>query len=139
MCKSLELIEQMGNIVTEMHSHIKELREKQYDINLMRTDIQHQLENEVVDTTSAYNLAKAYHMLSKERRVIADEIELIQETITRATNGFGNTNYYYENKVKEYEYYKGRRENGKEAYNPRKLDLEGNVLKQVKEYLKQGN
>ena len=84
----------MGNIVTEMHSHIKELREKQYDINLMRTDIQHQLENETVDTTSAYNLAKAYHILSKERRVIADEIELIQETITRAANGFGNTNYY---------------------------------------------
>ena len=81
MCKSLELIEQMGNIVTEMHSHIKELREKQYDINLMRTDIQHQLENETVDPTSAYNLAKAYHILSKERRVIADEIELIQETI----------------------------------------------------------
>lgn len=136
MCKSLELIEQMSNTVTQMHHHIKELREKQTDINLMRSDIQHQLENENVDGSSAYNLAKSYHMLSKARRVITDEIEILQDTLNKVGDSFGHIVYYHENKVKEYEFYKARRENGKDSYNPRKLDLEGNVLEQVKDYLK---
>ena len=79
MCKSLELIEMMAETVTEMHLHIKELRERQNDVNLMRSDIQHQLENEEVTPTNAYNLAKAYHLLSKERREVTDEIELLQD------------------------------------------------------------
>lgn len=139
MCKSLELIEQLGKTVTEMHSHIKTLREKQTDINLMRSDIQHQLENESVDTSSAYNLAKSYHILSKERRIIGDEIEILQDALNKVADSFGHIIYYHENKVKEYEFYKARRENGKEAYNPRKLDLNGNILEQVKDYLKQSN
>ena len=77
MCKGLELIEMMAETVTEMHLHIKELRERQNDVNLMRSDIQHQLENEEVTPTNAYNLAKAYHLLSKERREVTDEIELL--------------------------------------------------------------
>ena len=135
MCKSLELIEMMAETVTEMHLHIKELRERQNDVNLMRSDIQHQLENEEVTPTNAYNLAKAYHLLNKERREVTDEIELLQDAINKVSEGFGHIGYYYENKVRECEYRKNRREKGSEVYSSRKLDLEGNVLQQVKDYL----
>ena len=137
MCKSLDLIKDLGDIVTEMHSHIKELRDKQINCNLIRTDIQHQLENESINPSLAYNLAKAYHLASKERRVLGDEIEILQDAINRVSEGFGHIVYYHESKVKEYEFSKERREKGSECYNVRKLDLNGDVLKQAKEFLNQ--
>lgn len=135
MCKSLELIEELEATVTKMHYYIRDLRGKQNDLSLMRQDIQHQLENEEVDSTNAYNLSKAYHLLSKERRIVTDEIEILQDTLNRIEQGFGHIVYYKQGKQKEYEFKESLRKSGSESYNPRRLDLSGNVLKQVKKYL----
>ena len=74
MCESLKLIEELECVVNKMHSHINDLRARQIDVSLMRNDIQHELENKEPTNTSAYNLSQAYHLLSKERRIVTDEI-----------------------------------------------------------------
>lgn len=135
MCKTLELLGDLEAVVTEMHLHIKELRTRQVDVDLMRTDIEHQLENNEVTATNAYNLAKSFHLLSKERRVIKDEIEIMQNILDSVNNGFGHISHYKNTKEKEYNFKKGLRDRGSDAYNPRRLNLDSNVLEQVKSYL----
>lgn len=137
MCKTLELLEELEEVITQMHLHIKEMRTKQIDIDLMRTDIEHQLENHEVNPTSAYNLAKSFHLLSKERRVLKDEIEIMQNILDSVSNGFGHISHYKMAKYKEYEFRKGLREKGTDSYKPRKLDLNSNVLEQVKVFLEE--
>lgn len=139
MCKTLELLGDLEAVVTQMHTHIKGLRTRQVDVDLMRTDIEHQLENHEVSSANAYNLAKAFHLLSKERRVLKDEIEIMQNILDSVNNGFGHISHYKNTKQKDYNFRKELRDKGSEAYKPRKLDLTSNVLEQVKSYLENNN
>ena len=136
MCESLKLIEELECVVNKMHSHIKDLRVRQIDVGLMRNDIQHELENKEPTNTSAYNLSQAYHLLSKERRIVTDEIELLQETLDKIDESFGHIMHYRNKKEKEYTAREMKRSRGSEVYVSRRLDLDDNVLKQVKNYLK---
>lgn len=136
MCESLKLIEELEEVINKMHIHIKELRARQEDVSLMRNDIQHQLENKEPTSSSAYNLSQAYHLLSKERRIVTDEIELLQETLDKVDEGFGHISHYRNKKEREYNARKLKRSRGSEAYLSRRLNLNENVLKQVKNYLK---
>ena len=136
MCKSLKLIEELECVVSKMHSHIKDLRARQIDVSLMRNDIQHELENKEPTNTSAYNLSQAYHLLSKERRIVTDEIELLQETLNKIDESFGHIMHYRNKKEREYAARKMKRSRGSEVYMSRRLDLDDNVLRQVKNYLK---
>ena len=136
MCESLKLIEELECVVVKMHNHIKELRARQEDVNLMRNDIQHQLENKEPTNSTAYNLSQAYHLLSKELRIVTDEIELLQETLNKVDESFGHISHYKNKKQREYNARKLKRSRGSEVYLSRRLNLEENVLKQVKNYLK---
>ena len=136
MCESLKLIEELECVVNKMHSHIKDLRARQIDVSLMRNDIQHELENKEPTNASAYNLSQAYHLLSKERRIVTDEIELLQETLDKIDESFGHIMHYRNKKEREYAARKMKRSRGSEVYLSRRLNLEENVLKQVKNYLK---
>ena len=136
MCESLKLIEELEGVINKMHTHIKELRARQEDVSLMRNDIQHELENKEPTSSSAYNLSQAYHLLSKERRSVTDEIELLQETLNRIDESFGHISHYKSKKQREYNARKLKRSRGSEVYLSRRLNLEENVLKQVKNYLK---
>lgn len=136
MCESLKLIEELECVVNKMHLHIKDLRARQIDVSLMRNDIQHELENKEPTSASAYNLSRAYHLLSKERRIVTDEIELLQETLDKIDEGFGHIMHYRNKKEKEYAARKMKRSRGSEVYKSRRLDLDDNVLRQVKNYLK---
>ena len=136
MCESLKLIEELEGVINKMHTHIKELRARQEDVSLMRNDIQHELENKEPTSSSAYNLSQAYHLLSKERRIVTDEIELLQETLNKIDESFGHIMHYRNKKDREYAARKMKRSRGSEVYLSRRLNLEENVLKQVKNYLK---
>ena len=136
MCESLKLIEELECVVSKMHSHIKDLRARQIDVSLMRNDIQHELENKEPTNASAYNLSQAYHLLSKERRIVTDEIELLQETLNKIAESFGHIMHYRNKKEREYAARKMKRSRGSEVYMSRRLDLDDNVLRQVKNYLK---
>lgn len=136
MCESLKLIEELECVINKMHSHIKDLRARQVDVSLMRNDIQHELENKKPTSASAYNLSRAYHLLSKERRIVTDEIELLQETLDKIDEGFGHIIHYRNKKEREYAARKMKRSRGSEVYKSRRLDLDDNVLRQVKNYLK---
>ena len=136
MCESLKLIEELECVVNKMHSHIKDLRARQIDVSLMRNDIQHELENKEPTNASAYNLSQAYHLLSKERRIVTDEIELLQETLDKIDESFGHIMHYRNKKEREYAARKMKRSRGSEVYMSRRLDLDDNVLRQVKNYLK---
>ena len=136
MCESLKLIEELECVVSKMHSHIKDLRARQIDVSLMRNDIQHELENKEPTNASAYNLSQAYHLLSKERRIVTDEIELLQETLNKIDESFGHIMHYRNKKEREYAARKMKRSRGSEVYMSRRLDLDDNVLRQVKNYLK---
>ena len=136
MCESLKLIEELECVVSKMHSHIKDLRARQIDVSLMRNDIQHELENKEPTNASAYNLSQAYHLLSKERRIVTDEIELLQETLDKIDESFGHIMHYRNKKEREYAARKMKRSRGSEVYMSRRLDLDDNVLRQVKNYLK---
>ena len=136
MCESLKLIEELECVVSKMHSHIKDLRTRQIDVSLMRNDIQHGLENKEPTNASAYNLSQAYHLLSKERRIVTDEIELLQETLNKIDESFGHISHYKNKKQREYAARKMKRSRGSEVYMSRRLDLDDNVLRQVKNYLK---
>ena len=136
MCESLKLIEELECVVNKMHSHIKDLRARQIDVSLMRNDIQHELENKEPTNASAYNLSQAYHLLSKERRIVTDEIELLQETLNKIDESFGHIMHYRNKKEREYAAKKMKRSRGSEVYMSRRLDLDDNVLRQVKNYLK---
>ena len=136
MCESLKLIEELEGVINKMHTHIKELRTRQEDVNLMRNDIQHQLENKEPTNSTAYNLSQAYHLLSKERRIVTDEIELLQDTLNKVDESFGHICHYKNKKQRVYNARKLKRSRGSEVYLSRRLNLEENVLKQVKNYLK---
>ena len=136
MCESLKLIEELECVVSKMHSHIKDLRARQIDVSLKRNDIQHELENKEPTNASAYNLSQAYHLLSKERRIVTDEIELLQETLDKIDESFGHISHYKNKKQREYNARKLKRSRGSEVYMSRRLDLDDNVLRQVKNYLK---
>ena len=136
MCESLKLIEELEEVINKMHTHIKELRARQEDVSLMRNDIQHELENKEPTSSSAYNLSQAYHLLSKERRIVTDEIELLQETLNKVDESFGHISHYKNKKQREYNARKLKRSRGSEVYMSRRLDLDDNVLRQVKNYLK---
>ena len=136
MCESLKLIEELECVVSKMHSHIKVLRARQIDVSLKRNDIQHELENKEPTNASAYNLSQAYHLLSKERRIVTDEIELLQETLDKIDESFGHISHYKNKKQREYNARKLKRSRGSEVYMSRRLDLDDNVLRQVKNYLK---
>lgn len=136
MCESLKLIEELEEVINKMHTHIKELRARQVDVSLMRNDIQHELENKEPTSSSAYNLSQAYHLLSKERRIVTDEIELLQETLNKIDESFGHISHYKSKKQREHNARKLRRSRGSEVYLSRRLNLDDNILKQVKDYLK---
>lgn len=132
MCKSIELLNQMKSLGAELVKQVEYLQKELKRCERIRQDILHKIENsENLNASSSYNYTKALKVISQYRRKIKNELLAIEPHMnaigrhyTMAGSALGTVQKSY----KELSNKTGA------DYKARELNLDDNILAQVKDY-----
>lgn len=133
MCKTLDLLNELNDVLGKIAQHGESLNKELSLLDGCRNDIMHLIENAEITQSKSYNIMKAFQLLSLERRLVKNEVEIMQSVLAKTTNIQSEIVELTERKEREYEKKVGLVNLGMDSYKPRSLDLDGNVLQQVKD------
>lgn len=135
MCKTLDLLNELNEVLGKITEHGKSLNQELSLFDNCRNDIIHLIENAEVTQSKSYNIMKALQLLSIERRTVKNEVEIMQSVIAKTSAIQPQIVDLIERKEREYEKKIKLTTMGMESYKSRNLDLDGNILQQVKELI----
>ena len=135
MCKTLDLLNELNEVLGKIAEHGKSLNQELSLLDNCRNDIIHLIENAEVTQSKSYNIMKALQLLSIERRTVKNEVEIMQSVIAKTSAIQPQIVDLIERKEREYEKKIKLTTMGMESYKSRNLDLDGNILQQVKELI----
>lgn len=132
MCKSRELLSQMQKLGAELVAQYNYLKTELARCEYVRQDILHKIEGGS-DLTSAlsYNYAKSLKLISERRRELKNELKAIEPHMKSLTNYYLTSGAVLGQVEKEYDKLANRTIAN---YCPRVLNLDDNILVQVKEF-----
>ena len=135
MCKTLDLLKELNDVMTKIAEHGKSLNQELSLLDNCRNDIIHLIENAEVTQSKSYNIMKAFQLLSVERRTVKNEVEIMQSVGAKTSTIQPQIVDLIERKEREYEKKVKLSNMGMDSYKSRNLDLEGNILQQVKDLI----
>lgn len=135
MCKTLDLLNELNEVLGKIAEHGKSLNQELSLLDNCRNDIIHLIENAEVTQSKSYNIMKAFQLLSIERRTVKNEVEIMQSVIAKTSAIQPQIVDLIERKEREYEKKIKLTTMGMESYKSRNLDLDGNILQQVKDLI----
>ena len=135
MCKTLDLLNELNEVLGKIAEHGKSLNQELSLLDNCRNDIIHLIENAEVTQSKSYNIMKALQLLSIERRTVKNEVEIMQSVIAKTSAIQPQIVDLIERKEREYEKKIKLTTMGMESYKSRNLDLDGNILQQVKDLI----
>ena len=135
MCKTLDLLKELNDVMTKIAEHGKSLNQELSLLDNCRNDIIHLIENAEVTQSKSYNIMKAFQLLSVERRAVKNEVEIMQSVGAKTSTIQPQIVDLIERKEREYEKKIKLTTMGMESYKSRNLDLDGNILQQVKDLI----
>lgn len=135
MCKTLDLLKELNEVLGKIAEHGKSLNQELSLLDNCRNDIIHLIENAEVTQSKSYNIMKAFQLLSIERRTVKNEVEIMQSVIAKTSAIQPQIVDLIERKEREYEKKIKLTTMGMESYKSRNLDLDGNILQQVKDLI----
>ena len=135
MCKTLDLLNELNEVLGKIAEHGKSLNQELSLLDNCRNDIIHLIENAEVTQSKSYNIMKALQLLSIERRTVKNEVEIMQSVIAKTSAIQPQIVDLMERKEREYEKKIKLTTMGMESYKSRNLDLDGNILQQVKDLI----
>lgn len=135
MCKTLDLLNELNEVLGKIAEHGKSLNQELSLLDNCRNDIIHLIENAEVTQSKSYNIMKAFQLLSIERRAVKNEVEIMQSVIAKTSAIQPQIVDLIERKEREYEKKIKLTTMGMESYKSRNLDLDGNILQQVKDLI----
>ena len=135
MCKTLDLLNELNEVLGKIAEHGKSLNQELSLLDNCRNDIIHLIENAEVTQSKSYNIMKAFQLLSIERRTVKNEVEIMQSVIAKTSAIQPQIVDLMERKEREYEKKIKLTTMGMESYKSRNLDLDGNILQQVKDLI----
>lgn len=135
MCKTLDLLNELNEVLGKIAEHGKSLNQELSLLDNCRNDIIHLIENAEVTQSKSYNIMKAFQLLSIERRTVKNEVEIMQSVIAKTSAIQPQIVDLVERKEREYEKKIKLTTMGMESYKSRNLDLDGNILQQVKDLI----
>lgn len=131
MCKSIELLSQMKSLGAELVGQFEYLKKELGKCERIRQDILHKIESiEDLNASASYNYTKALNIISKHRRKIKNELVAI-EPYMKALGNYHKTAGATLGNI-EIRYQTLSSKTGAD-YEPRVLNLNDNILTQVKE------
>ena len=132
MCKSIELLNQMKSLGAELVKQVEYLQKELKRCERIRQDILHKIENsENLNASNSYNYTKALKVISQYRRKIKNELLAIEphmNAIGRHYTMAGSALGTVQKRYKELSNKTGA------DYKARELNLDDNILAQVKDY-----
>ena len=132
MCKSIELLNQMKSLGAELVKQVEYLQNELKQCERIRQDILHKIENsENLNASNSYNYTKALKVISQYRRKIKNELLAIEphmNAIGRHYAMAGSALGTVQKSNKELSNKTGA------DYKARELNLDDNILAQVKDY-----
>ena len=132
VCKSIELLNQMKSLGAELVKQFDYLQKELKRCERIRQDILHKIENsDDLNAPNSYNYTKALKVISQYRRKIKNELSAIEphmNTIGKHYTMAGSTLGTVQKSYKELSNKTGA------DYKARELNLDDNILAQVKDY-----
>lgn len=83
MSRAYELVSKLQDVLDEIESETKRLTNENSKLDVMREDVLHLIENSSLNANQGYKCSKALQLISKERRIIKVESELMRSLYDR--------------------------------------------------------
>lgn len=132
MCKSVELLTQMKALGAELAEQFNHLQKELKRCERIRQDILHKIENsDDINAPMSYNYTKALKIISQYRRKIKNELTAIEPYMSAIGKHYVMAGSVLGNVQKGYNELSNK--TGAD-YRSRELNLDENILMQVKEY-----
>lgn len=132
MCKSIELLNQMKSLGAELVKQVEYLQNELKQCERIRQDILHKIENsENLNASNSYNYTKALKVISQYRRKIKNELLAIEPHMNAIGRHYAMAGSALGTVQKSYKELSNK--TGAD-YKARELNLDDNILAQVKDY-----
>lgn len=132
MCKSIELLNQMKSLGAELVKQVEYLQNELKRCERIRQDILHKIENsENLNASNSYNYTKALKVISQYRRKIKNELLAIEPHMNAIGRHYAMAGSALGTVQKGYKELSNK--TGAD-YKARELNLDDNILAQVKDY-----
>ena len=132
MCKSIELLNQMKSLGAELVKQVEYLQNELKRCERIRQDILHKIENsENLNASNSYNYTKALKVISQYRRKIKNELLAIEPHMNAIGRHYAMAGSALGTVQKSYKELSNK--TGAD-YKARELNLDDNILAQVKDY-----
>ena len=132
MCKSIELLNQMKSLGAELVKQVEYLQNELKQCERIRQDILHKIENsENLNASNSYNYTKALKVISQYRRKIKNELLAIEPHMNAIGRHYAMAGSALGTVQKGYKELSNK--TGAD-YKARELNLDDNILAQVKDY-----